>query len=152
MSSNRQLSLENGPKIPSTKTSGTLFFLSKHRMAMPKKTSSIPKSITADINRLKSRLASIEKSSASMMKEFKATMKSHSDMMKKQEQMISQLGKKSAKREKRKPSAYNLFLKDKMSQGITMVDAVKAWKAKEGGMGSSTSSQTQEWQKPSQEH
>ncbi len=133
-------------------TSGTLFFLSKHRIDMPKKTSGIPKSITADINRLKSRLASIEKSSASMMKEFKATMKSHTDMMKKQEQSIAQLGKKSAKREKRKPSAYNLFLKDKMSQGMTMVDAVKAWKEKEGGMGSSSSSQTSDWQKPSQQY
>ncbi len=119
---------------------------------MPKKTSGIPKSITADINRLKSRLASIEKSSASMMKEFKATMKSHTDMMKKQEQSIAQLGKKSAKREKRKPSAYNLFLKDKMSQGMTMVDAVKAWKEREGGMGSSSSSQTSDWQKPSQQY
>jgi len=71
-------------------------------------------------------------------------------MTKKMEQSISQLGKKSAKREKRKPSAYNLFLKDKMSQGMTMVDAVKAWKEKEGGMSSSNSSQSQDWQKPSQ--
>ncbi len=117
---------------------------------MPKKTSGIPKSIVADINRLKTRIASLEKSGTSMMKEYKATMKSHVDMMKKMEQSIAQMGKKSAKREKRKPSAYNLFLKDKMSQGITMVDAVKAWKEKEGGMGSSSSSQTQEWQKPSQ--
>lgn len=119
---------------------------------MPKKTPGIPKSIVADINRLKSRLASIEKSSTAMMKEFKATMKSQADMMKKQEQTIAQLGKKSAKREKRKPSAYNLFLKDKMSQGMTMVDAVKAWKEKEGGMTSSTSSQTTDWQKPSPQY
>src|SRR5215510_15944521 len=116
---------------------------------MPKKTSGIPKAIVADINRLKTRLASIEKSAASMTKEYKATMKNQMDMMKKMEQSISQLGKKSAKREKRKPSAYNLFLKDKMSQGMTMVDAVKAWKEKEGGMSSSSSS-SQEWQKPSQ--
>jgi len=117
---------------------------------MPKKTSGIPKSIVADINRLKTRLASIEKSAASMTKEYKATLKNQMDMMKKMEQSISQLGKKSAKREKRKPSAYNLFLKDKMSQGMTMVDAVKAWKEKEGGMSSSNSSQSQDWQKPSQ--
>src|SRR5213594_3945111 len=116
---------------------------------MPK-TSGIPKSILADINKLKGRLASLEKSNASMMKEMKAGMKSSADWMKKQEQAIAQLGKKSAKKEKRKPSAYNLFLKDKMSQGMTMIDAVKAWKEKEGGMGSSSSSQTQEWQKPSQ--
>ncbi len=119
---------------------------------MPKKTSGIPKSILADMNRLKSRLASLEKSSASMMKEFKTGMKNHTDMIRKQEQTIAQLGKKSAKREKRKPSAYNLFLKDKMSQGMTMIDAVKAWKQKEGGMASSTSTQTQEWQKPSQQY
>ncbi len=118
---------------------------------MPK-TSGIPKSILADINRLKARLASMEKTNASMMKEFKTSIKSHADWLKKQEQTIAQLGKKSAKREKRKPSAYNLFLKDKMSQGMTMVDAVKAWKAKDGGMGSSTSAQTQEWQRPSQQY
>ncbi len=118
---------------------------------MPKK-NGIPKSILADINRLKARLVSLEKSNASMMKELKTTFKTHTDWLKKQEQTIAQLGKKSAKREKRKPSAYNLFLKDKMSQGMTMVDAVKAWKQKEGGMGSSTSSPTQEWQKPSQQY
>jgi hypothetical protein len=116
---------------------------------MPKSTG-IPKSVLADINKLKSRLASLEKSNAALMKEFKSGMKSSADWMKKQEQAMANLGKKSAKREKRKPSAYNLFLKDKMSQGITMVDAVKAWKEKEGGMGSSSSTQTQEWQKPTQ--
>jgi len=130
-------------------TSGTLFFSSKHHNNMPKKTSGIPKSITADINRLKSRLTAIEKSAASMTKDYKSTLKSQMDMMKKMEQSIAQMGKKSAKREKRKPSAYNLFLKDKMSSGMTMIDAVKAWKEKEGGMGSSSSS-SQEWQKPSQ--
>ncbi len=119
---------------------------------MPKK-NGIPKSILADINKLKSRLASMEKSNASMMKEFKANMKSHADWLKKQEQTIAQLGKKSAKREKRKPSAYNLFLKDKMTQGMTMIDAVKAWKEKEAGTGSSASTRTtQEWQQPSQQY
>src|SRR5213593_176458 len=115
---------------------------------MPK-TSGIPKSILADINKLKSRLASLEKSNAALMKEFKSGMKSSTEWMKKQEQTIAQLGKKSAKKEKRKPSAYNLFLKDKMSQGMTMIDAVKAWKEKEGGMSTSSMRQTstsQDWQ------
>ena len=116
---------------------------------MPK-TSGIPKSILADINKLKTRIASLEKTHTAMAKELKSSMKSANDWMKKQEATIAQLGKKSAKREKRKPSAYNLFLKDKMSQGMTMVDAVKAWKEKEGGMGSSSSTVTQDWQKPSQ--
>ena len=112
---------------------------------MPKKRSGVPKSILADITRVKTRLTSLEKSNTSMMKQFKSSMKSSSDWRKKQEQTIAQLGKKSTKREKRKPSAYNLFLKDKMSQGMTMVDAVKAWKEKEGGTGFSTSGQaTQE--------
>ncbi len=120
---------------------------------MPKKTSGIPKSILADINKMKTRLASLEKSNASIMKEMKAGMRSSTDWMKKQEQAIAQMGKKSAKREKRKPSAYNLFLKDKMSQGMTMIDAVKAWKEKQGGAGSSSSLRTtQEWQQPSQQH
>jgi len=79
---------------------------------MPKK-NGIPKSILADINKLKTRIASLEKSNASLTKELKANMKSAGDWMKKQEQTIAQMGKKSAKREKRKPSAYNLFLKDK---------------------------------------
>ena len=118
---------------------------------MPKK-NGIPKSILADISKLKSKIASLEKVNASMMKELKTSIKGHADWLKKHDQTIAQLGKRSAKKEKRKPSAYNLFLKDKMSQGITMVDAVKAWKAKEGGMGSSTSTQTQEWQKPTQQY
>ncbi len=47
---------------------------------MPKK-NGIPKSILADINKLKSRLASMEKSNASMMKDFKANMKTHTDWL-----------------------------------------------------------------------
>jgi len=37
-----------------------------------------------------------------------------------QESTIAQLGKKSVKKEKRKPSEYNLFLKGKMTQGMSM--------------------------------
>ena len=116
---------------------------------MPK-TSGIPKSILADINRLKTRLATLEKNLSSVIKDSKSTMsmmKSHADMLKKhqstiaqQESTISQLGKKGAKKEKRKPSEYNLFLKGKMTQGMSMIDAVKAWKEKDSS--SSTGSFT----------
>ena len=128
-----------------------LFFSSKHYGAMPK-SSGIPKSILADINRLRTRLNSVEKNHTSLMKEFKTTMKSHMDMMRKHEQTIVQLGKKAVKKEKRKPSAYNLFLKDKMSQGMSMVEAVKAWKEKGSGMSTSSMRTSQEWQQPSQQY
>lgn len=117
---------------------------------MPKSTG-IPKSIVADINRMKSKLASLEKNHTSFMNEFRKTVKAHAGMIKKQEQMIAQMGKKAVKREKRKPSAYNLFLKDKMTQGMSMIEAVKAWKEKESGMSSSTRT-SQEWQQPAQQY
>src|SRR5260370_36440204 len=69
-----------------------------------------PKAIPADIGGLKSRLASPEKAHTSINKELKNV----SDALKRQESTIAQLGKKPAKKEKRKPSEYNLFLKDKM--------------------------------------
>ena len=135
---------------------------------MPK-TPGIPKSILADINRLKAKLTSLEKNHNSLLKDFKSTIKSHSEMLKKQqstisqqgsaiaqqESTISQLGKKAVKKEKRKPSEYNLFLKGKMSQGMSMVDAVKAWKERDS-YGSSTSSSTRqtstEYQSPTQQY
>src|SRR5881296_3839945 len=123
--------LRNASKRHISVPSGTLFFSSKHQLPMPK-TAGIPKSLVADINKLKTRLGSLEKANSSLLKEFKNTIKEHAAMIKKQEQTIASLGKKSAKREKRKPSAYNLFLKDKMSQGMSMVEAVKAWKASIG--------------------
>jgi len=118
---------------------------------MPKSTG-IPKSVLADMNRLKTRLTSLEKNHGSLTKEFKTTMKAHTDMMRKHEQTMAQLGKKSAKKEKRKPSAYNLFLKDKMSQGMSMVEAVKAWKEKGSGTSSSMRQPSQEWQQPTQQY
>jgi hypothetical protein len=122
---------------------------------MPK-TAGIPKSLLADINKLKTRLTSLEKANSSLLKEFKNTIKEHATMIKKQEQTIASLGKRSAKREKRKPSAYNLFLKDKMSQGMSMVEAVKSWKEKEGGMSTSSSmrqsSTSPEWQQQTQQY
>ena len=140
---------------------------------MPK-SSGIPKSLLADVNKAKSRLAtlekshssliktklaSIEKAQASLAKELKDSVKSLNEALKKQQTnidtKIAQLGKlKAAKKEKRKPSEYNLFLKDKMSQGMSMVDAVKAWKEKEGGMSSSSSTREsgESWQTPTQQY
>ena len=119
---------------------------------MPKK-NGVPKSLLSEVNKTRSRLstlekshsslvktklASIEKAQASLNKELKASIRSLNDAIKKQQKtidgQISQLGKmKPAKKEKRKPSEYNLFLKDKMSKGMSMIDAVKSWKNK-GGM------------------
>src|SRR2546425_7636250 len=138
-----------------------LFFSSNQQIAMPK-TSGIPKSILADINKLKTKLATLEKSHNTLFKDFKTTIRSHSEMLKKQqstitqqESTIAQLGKKSVKKEKRKPSEYNLFLKGKMTQGMSMIDAVKAWKEKDSST-SSTSSSTrqtgQDWQSPTQQY
>jgi hypothetical protein len=135
---------------------------------MPK-TSGIPKSILADINKLKNRLTSLEKNHSSLLKDFKSTIRSHSEMLKKQqstiaqqgstiaqqESTIAQLGKKSVKKEKRKPSEYNLFLKGKMSQGMSMVDAVKAWKERDSSTSSTSSSMRQtgqDWQSPTQQY
>ncbi len=118
---------------------------------MPKSTG-IPKSILADIGRLKTKLASLEKDHVSLMGEFKTSNKAHANALRNLEQTLAKVGKKAAKREKRKPSAYNLFLKDKMSQGMSMVEAVKAWKEKQGGMPTSTRTATQEWQQPGQQY
>jgi chromosome segregation ATPase len=108
-----------------------------------------PKAILADIGSLKTRLGSLEKAHTSVNKELKSI----SDALKRQESTIAQLGKKPAKKEKRKPSEYNLFLKDKMSAGMSMIDAVKAWKEKEGGSSSSSMKQPgQDWQSPSQQY
>ena len=118
---------------------------------MPKKSTGIPKSVLADLNRLKTRLTSLEKNQASMTKQVNNTLKTHTDMMKKQQATIATLGKKAVKKEKRKPSPYNLFLKEKMSQGITMIDAVKAWKEKQSGS-TSMRQPGQEWQQTTQQY
>jgi hypothetical protein len=137
---------------------------------MPTKKNGIPKSLLADVNKAKSRLsaleknqaallktkiAAIEKANASLTKELRDHVKSLNEALKKQQETIASLGKmKAAKKEKRKPSEYNLFLKDKMSQGISMVDAVKAWKEREGGSSSSSSMREsgQSWQSPTQQY
>ncbi len=135
---------------------------------MPK-TAGIPKSLLADLNRVKTRLASLEKEQSSMLKtrlaslekaqasftkEFKDSTKTLNDMLKKQQESILQMGKKPAKKAKRKPSEYNLFLKEKMSAGMNMIDAVKAWKEKETGTSSSSPTRDtgQDWQSPSQQY
>ncbi|HWY28654.1 MAG TPA: hypothetical protein VNW25_05290 [Candidatus Sulfotelmatobacter sp.] len=129
---------------------------------MPK-TSGIPKSILADIKSLKTKLAALEKNLSSVVKDSKSTMsmiKSHAEMLKKhqstiaqQESTIASLGKKSVKKEKRKPSEYNLFLKGKMTQGMSMIDAVKAWKERDSSSSTSSSSrQGQDWQSPTQQY
>src|SRR6266511_2929223 len=138
-----------------------LFFSSNEQIDMPK-TSGIPKSILADINKLKTRLTTLEKNHSSLIKDFKSAIKSHSEMLKKQqstiaqqERTIGQLGKKFVYKEKHKPSEYNLLLKGKMTQGMSMIDAVKAWKEKDSST-SSTSSSTrqtgQDWQSRSEEY
>ena len=138
---------------------------------MPKKPE-IPKSLLADVNKAKSRLstleknhaslvktklASIEKAQASLAREVKDSVKSLNEALKRQQEnidsKIAQLGKmKPVKKEKRKPSEYNLFLKEKMSAGMSMVDAVKAWKEKEGGTSSSPMRETQSWQSQTQQY
>ena len=144
-----------------------LFFSSRTPVGMPK-SAGIPKSLLADVNRVKSRLATLEKNQnslaktklaaletaqASLAKEFKDSIRSLKEALKKQSENIAQLGRmKPAKKEKRKPSEYNLFLKDKMSAGMSMVDAVKAWKEKEGGMSSSMRETSQSWQSPQQQY
>jgi phage shock protein A len=141
---------------------------------MPTKKNGVPKSLLADVNKTKSRLAALEKNQASLLKtkiaaiekanaslakELKDSVKNLNDALKRHQEnidtRIAQLGKmKPAKKEKRKPSEYNLFLKDKMSQGMSMVDAVKAWKEREGGSSSSSSMREsgQSWQSPTQQY
>jgi hypothetical protein len=93
-----------------------------------------------------------------LTKELRDHVKSLNEALKKQQSnidaRIAELGKmKPAKKEKRKPSEYNLFLKDKMSQGMSMVDAVKAWKEREGGSSSSSMRESgQSWQSPTQQY
>jgi chromosome segregation ATPase len=137
---------------------------------MPTKKNGVPKSLLADVNKAKSRLAALEKNQASLLKtkiaaiekanasltkELRDHVKNLNEALKRQQETIASLGKmKAAKKEKRKPSEYNLFLKDKMSQGMSMVDAVKAWKEREGGSSSSSSIREpgQSWQSPTQQY
>lgn len=106
----------------------------------------------ADVKKLKTRLNTLEKNHSSVIKELKSTVTAHARTLRKQEQSIAQLGKKAVKKEKRKPSEYNLFLKEKMSSGMSMVEAVKAWKEKESGMPSPIRETSQEWQRQTQKY
>jgi hypothetical protein len=139
-------------------------------VGMPK-SSGVPKSLVADVNKAKSRLsalekaqtailktkiAALEKNNAALAKDLKDHVSRLNEALKKQQENVdsklAELKKiKPAKKEKRKPSEYNLFLKDKMSQGMSMVDAVKAWKEREGGESSSVRESGQSWQSPTQQ-
>ena len=89
----------------------------------------VPKAVTATLDRIKARLDSLDSEVKGFVREFRTQAKAWTKMGE----------KSSAKRAKRKPSEYNLFLRDKMKQGQTMQEAVNSWKAR-GGSGSSMSS------------
>jgi len=105
---------------------------SKKGSAKPKKTSTtvtIPKSVTATLDRIHAKVQSVETQLRDFTKEFRTQAKAWTKMGEKSNQ----------KRAKRKPSEYNLYLKDKMKQGMTMTEAVGAWKQR-GGSSSESSS------------
>lgn len=105
---------------------------SKKGSAKPKKTSTtvtIPKSVTATLDRIHAKVQSVETQLRDFTKEFRTQAKAWTKMGEKSSQ----------KRAKRKPSEYNLYLKDKMKQGMTMTEAVGAWKQRGGSSGESSS-------------
>jgi len=105
---------------------------SKKGSAKPKKTSTavtIPKSVTATLDRIHAKVQSVETQLRDFTKEFRTQAKAWTKMGEKSNQ----------KRAKRKPSEYNLYLKDKMKQGMTMTEAVGAWKQRGGSSGESSS-------------
>jgi len=105
---------------------------SKKGSAKPKKASTtvtIPKSVTATLDRIHAKVQSVETQLRDFTKEFRTQAKAWTKMGEKSNQ----------KRAKRKPSEYNLYLKDKMKQGMTMTEAVGAWKQR-GGSSSESSS------------
>ncbi len=106
---------------------------SKKGSAKPKKTSTavtIPKSVTATLDRIHAKVQSVETQLRDFTKEFRTQAKAWTKMGEKSNQ----------KRAKRKPSEYNLYLKDKMKQGMTMTEAVGAWKQRGGSSESSSMS------------
>src|SRR5438132_2153671 len=106
---------------------------SKKGSAKPKKTSTtvtIPKSVTATLDRIHAKVQSVETQLRDFTKEFRTQAKAWTKMGEKSNQ----------KRAKRKPSEYNLYLKDKMKQGMTMTEAVGAWKQRRGSSESSSMS------------
>jgi len=106
---------------------------SKKGSAKPKKTSTtvtIPKSVTATLDRIHAKVQSVETQLRDFTKEFRTQAKAWTKMGEKSSQ----------KRAKRKPSEYNLYLKDKMKQEMTMTEAVGAWKQRGGSSESSSMS------------
>src|SRR2546428_11364529 len=105
---------------------------SKKGSAKPKKPSTtvtIPKSVTATLDRIHAKVQTVETQLRDFTKEFRTQAKAWIKMGEKSNQ----------KRAKRKPSEYNLYLKDKMKQGMTMTEAVGAWKQRGGGSSQSSS-------------
>src|SRR2546426_11786522 len=116
-------------KIPKTNKS------SKKGSAKPKKPSTavtIPKSATATLDRIRGKVQSVETQLRDFTKEFRTQAKAWTEMGEKSNQ----------KRAKRKPSEYILYLKDKMKQGMTMTEAVGAWKQRGGSSESSSMSRS----------
>ncbi len=103
---------------------------------MPKK-NGIPKSLLADIKSVKTRLSGLERPKA-ILADI-GGLKTRLGNLEKAHTSINKELKN--------------FLKDKMSAGMSMIDAVKAWKEKEGGSSSSSMKQPgQDWQSPSQQY
>jgi len=106
---------------------------SKKGSAKAKKTSvtvAIPKSVTATLDRINAKVLSVESQIRDFTKEFRTQAKAWTKMGEKSNQ----------KRAKRKPSEYNIYLQGKMKQGMTMTEAVQAWKQRGGSSESSSMS------------
>ncbi len=98
-------------------------------------TATIPKSLSSSIDRIRAKLDTVDSTLREHIKTFNNQAKAWSKQMSEQRASVGR-----APRAKRKPSEYNLFLKDKMKQGMTMTEAVQAWKARGGGVASSSMS------------
>ncbi|HZD13444.1 MAG TPA: hypothetical protein VE177_08010 [Candidatus Binatus sp.] len=97
-------------------------------------TATIPKSLSSTIDKIHARLSAVDTQLRDFTKEFRTTAKGWSKQM-------AERSSGRGTRAKRKPSEYNLFLKDKMKQGMTMTEAVQSWKAR-GGASSMSSSES----------
>src|SRR6266566_1516406 len=146
---------------PDLSRKGQIAFLNMEKIISSKtieKLESLPASISTlsnSVEKLEKNYFQFEKRYAARIQKLEAAMTAQMTILKRHEQLIEEIARKRSRREKRKPSEYNLFLKDKMSAGMSMVDAVKAWKEKEGGSSSTSSSMKQpgqDWQSPSQQY
>ena len=94
-------------------------------------TVTIPKSMLNSMDRIRAKLDYIDGQLRFLTKEFRTQAKSWSKMRERGS---------GRRRAKRRPSEYNLFLMDKMKQGMTMTEAVGAWKQRGGSSQSSSMS------------